>query len=246
MTTNQNFIILTEVESTNNYANQLVLSKAAGHGTVVLAQYQKRGKGQQGNYWESEFGKNLLMSIILFPQFLPAAKQFYLSKIASLALADFLKSEKAEVTIKWPNDIYVGNKKLAGMLIENSVKANHIDSSIIGIGLNLNQERFVSDAPNPVSLKHLTGKDYVVEDVAPKIWELIKFWFDKLQAGGFEEIDSNYFNQIYRANEWAMFAKNGIQFEARITGIGEFGQLILEERNGSLSEYMFKEVEFVI
>jgi BirA family transcriptional regulator, biotin operon repressor / biotin---[acetyl-CoA-carboxylase] ligase len=246
MKTNQNFIFLTEVESTNNYANHLVLSKAAEHGTVVLAQHQKMGKGQQGNSWESEFGKNLLMSIILFPDFLPATKQFYLSKIASLALANFVKSEKAEVSIKWPNDIYVGNSKLAGILIENSIKANHLDSSIIGIGLNLNQERFVSDAPNPVSLKQITGKDYKIEEVALKIWELLSFWFEKLQSRRFSEIDLNYFNQLYRGNEWAMFAKQGIQFEARIKGIGDFGQLILEDRSGVSSEYMFKEVEFVI
>jgi BirA family transcriptional regulator, biotin operon repressor / biotin---[acetyl-CoA-carboxylase] ligase len=246
MKTNQNFIFLTEVESTNNYANHLVLSKAAEHGTVVLAQHQKMGKGQQGNSWESEFGKNLLMSIILFPDFLPATKQFYLSKIASLALANFVKSEKAEVSIKWPNDIYVGNSKLAGILIENSIKANHLDSSIIGVGLNLNQERFVSDAPNPVSLKQITGKDYKIEEVALKIWELLSFWFENLQSRSFSEIDLIYFNQLYRGNEWAMFAKQGIQFEARIKGIGDFGQLILEDRSGVFSEYMFKEVEFVI
>jgi BirA family transcriptional regulator, biotin operon repressor / biotin---[acetyl-CoA-carboxylase] ligase len=246
MKTNQNFIFLTEVESTNNYANHLVLSKAAEHGTVVLAQHQKMGKGQQGNSWESEFGKNLLMSIILFPDFLPSAKQFYLSKIASLALANFVKSEKAEVSIKWPNDIYVGNSKLAGILIENSIKANHLDSSIIGVGLNLNQERFVSDAPNPVSLKQITGKDYKIEEVALKIWELLSFWFENLQSRSFSEIDLIYFNQLYRGNEWAMFAKQGIQFEARIKGIGDFGQLILEDRSGVFSEYMFKEVEFVI
>jgi BirA family biotin operon repressor/biotin-[acetyl-CoA-carboxylase] ligase len=246
MKTNNNFIFLTEVESTNNYANHLVLSKAAGHGTVVLAQHQKMGRGQQGNHWESEFGKNLLMSIILFPHFLHAAKQFYLSKIISMALVGFLKTEAENVSVKWPNDIYIRNKKVAGILIENSIKANHLDSSIIGIGLNLNQKVFISDAPNPVSLKQITGKDYHVEEVALKIRELLDYWFEKLQAENFNEIDSNYFNQLYRRDEWAMFAKHGIQFEGRITGTGEFGQLILEERNGSLSEYMFKEVEFVI
>jgi BirA family biotin operon repressor/biotin-[acetyl-CoA-carboxylase] ligase len=246
MKKNKNYIFLNEVESTNNYANHLVLSKAAVNGTVVLAQHQKMGRGQQGNHWESEFGKNLLMSIILFPHFLPAAKQFYLSKITSLALTGFITNETSEVTIKWPNDIYIGNKKLAGILIENSIKVNYLDSTIIGIGLNLNQEVFVSGAPNPVSLKQITGKDYNAEEVALKIRELLNIWFEKLQAGSFNEIDLNYFNQLYRGNEWVMFAKHGIQFEGRITGIGEFGQLILEERNGSLSEYMFKEVEFVI
>ena len=244
--TNKNFIFLTEVESTNNYANQLVLSKAAEHGTVVLAQYQKKGRGQQKNNWESEFGKNMLASFILFPQFLTAAKQFYLSKIASLALVDFLKTETNEVSVKWPNDIYFQNKKIAGVLIENSVKGNNVSSAIIGIGLNLNQEKFITDAPNPVSLKLISGKDYIVESVADQIREYFFIWYDKLQAGRFNEIDTTYYSQLFRANEWALFAKQGIQFDARICGIGDFGQLILEERNGSLSEFMFKEVEFVI
>ena len=244
--TSKNLILLNEVESTNNYANQLVLSKAAEHGTVVLAQYQKKGRGQQGNFWESEFGKNMLTSFIVFPQFLTAAKQFYLSKIVSLALIDFLKTETNEVSVKWPNDIYVRNKKIAGILIENSIKAVNVSSAIIGIGLNLNQEKFISNAPNPVSLKQITGKDYILETVVRQISEYFFLLYEKLQAEYFNEIDTNYYNQLFRANEWALFEKQGIQFEAKISGIGEFGQLILENRNGFISEYMFKEVEFVI
>ena len=244
--TNKYFILLTEVESTNNYANQLVLSKAAEHGTVVLAQYQKKGRGQQGNCWESEFGKNMLASFILFPQLLTAAKQFYISKIVSLALVDFLKTETNEVSVKWPNDIYIQNKKIAGILIENSVKGVNISSAIIGIGLNLNQEKFISEAPNPVSLKQITGKDYIVETVAGQIREYFFIWYEKLQAGCFNEIDTTYFNQLFRANEWALFSKEGKTFESKITGIGEFGQIILEDRAGVFLEYMFKEVEFVI
>ena len=242
----KNTFFLTEVESTNNYANQLVLSKAAEHGTVVLAQHQKKGKGQQGNSWESEAGKNLLASIILFPNFLSATKQFYLSKIASLAIVDFLKTETNGIAIKWPNDIYIQHKKVAGILIENSIKGQNLSSAIIGVGLNLNQEIFVSDAPNPVSLKQITGKDYDIEFVAETIFENINNWYRKLENGGFDEIDTSYFNQLLRTNEWAVYAKQGKQFEARINGIGEFGQLILEERNGALSKFMFKEVEFVI
>ncbi len=244
--TNKKIIFLTEVESTNNYANQLVLSKAAEHGTVVLAQHQKKGKGQQGNSWESEAGKNLLASIILFPDFLSAGKQFYLSKIASLAIVDFLIAETKGVSIKWPNDIYIGDKKVAGILIENAIKGQNLFSSIIGIGLNLNQELFVSDAPNPVSLKQVSAKDYDIEMITETIIENIRTWYRKLQIGGFDEIDKSYFKLLFRANHWAVFMKHGISFEARIAGIGDFGQLLLEERNGSVSEYMFKEVEFVI
>ena len=246
MIANKNFIFLTEVESTNNYANHLVLSKAADEGTVVLAQHQKKGRGQQGNSWESEAGKNLLASFILFPEFLTAANQFYLSKIISLALVDFLKPETENVTVKWPNDIYIQNRKVAGILIENSVKGRFLSSSIIGIGLNLNQLEFVSDAPNPVSLKQITAKNYDVEKVAVQIWEHFNIWYGKLQTGHFKEIDTAYFKTLFRGNEWSLFSKQGKFFEAKIIGIGEFGQLILEARNGTISKYMFKEVEFVL
>ncbi|HSH20657.1 MAG TPA: biotin--[acetyl-CoA-carboxylase] ligase [Draconibacterium sp.] len=242
----ENIIFLTEVESTNNYANQLVLSKAAVEGTVVLALHQKKGRGQQGNHWESEAGKNLLASIILYPNFLHAAKQFYLSKIVSLALTDFLKKETNDISIKWPNDIYIHNKKVAGILIENAIKGQNISSAIIGMGLNLNQEKFLSDAPNPVSLKQITGKDYEMEKIAQIISEKIEKWYHKLKNGCFDEIDSAYFKLLFRANEWAFYSKQSNQFEAKINGIDEFGQLILIDRKGVLSKYMFKEVEFVL
>ncbi len=243
--TNKNIIRLKEVESTNNYANQLVLSKAAEHGTVVLAQHQEKGRGQQGNSWESEPGKNLLASFILFPEFLPAAKQFQLSKIVSLALVDFLETETKQVSIKWPNDIYIQDKKIAGILIENSVMGSHLSSAIVGIGLNLNQEKFVSDAPNPVSLKQITGKDYDIDEAILKISDHLNKWYNALEFGSFKDIDTVYLKHLFRNNEWADFAKDGKQFEARITGIGEYGQLVLEERNGVFSSHMFKEIEFV-
>lgn len=242
----KNFIFLDEVVSTNNYANQLVLSKAAVGGTVVLAQHQKNGRGQQGNSWESTPGKNLLASVILFPTFLSAAKQFYLSKIASLALVDFLKTETNNVSIKWPNDIYIGDKKISGILIENSIKGQNLASTIIGIGLNLKQEKFVSDAPNPISLKQITGKDYSIEKTAKVLFTALEIWYKKLEDGCFKEIDNTYFTILYRANEWCTYSKKGIEFDAQIVGIGEFGQMILKDRNENLSEYMFKEVEFVI
>ena len=244
--TSKNFIFLNEVESTNNYAKQLLLSKEAEDGTVVLAQDQKKGRGQVGNNWESENGKNLLASFIFFPDFLGAGKQFYLSKIVSLALVDFLNTEVNNTSIKWPNDIYIGEKKVAGILIENSIKGQNLESTIIGIGLNLNQENFYSDAPNPVSLKQITGNKYSAEEVVKILDIKIEEWFKKLKSGFLKEIDENYFKLIFRANQWGMYSKNGHKFEAKITGIGEFGQLVLTDRNGKSSEYMFKEIEFVI
>lgn len=242
----KNIIVLNEVESTNNYANQLILSDAAEEGMVVMTQFQKSGRGHHGNQWESEAGKNMLATIILFPQFLSAGKQFMLSKIVSLSLVELLKSKTGDVSIKWPNDIYVGNKKIAGILIENSIKGSTLSSSLLGIGLNLNQQEFLSDAPNPVSLKQITEDEYNVETVVVETLELILKWYGKIETGNFSEIDSAYFSQLFRSGEWAKYSKDGIIFEAKIVGIGEFGQLQLENRDGIVEEFMFKEVEFVI
>ena len=241
----KNIIVLNEVESTNNYANQLILSNKADEGTVVLTQFQKKGKGQLGNRWESEAGKNMLATVILYPRFLNAGKQFLLSKIVSLSLVEFLKTKTDDISIKWPNDIYVGNKKIAGLLIENSIKGNALFSSLLGIGLNLNQEKFLSDAPNPVSLKQITGDEYDIENVVDEILSLIFKWYKKIETGNFHEIDSAYFAQLFRVGEWGEYSKSKNIFEAKIIGIGEFGQLQLEKRDGKVEEFMFKEVEFV-
>ena len=238
------YLILDETDSTNNYAKQLV-EKGVAEGTVVLAQFQRFGKGQKGNSWESEAGKNLLASIVLYPVFLEAAKQFQLSKIMSLALFDFLCDEKIEVSIKWPNDIYAGNFKIAGILIENSIKGNVLSSSVIGFVLNLNQIHFFSAAPNPVSLKQLNGKTYPIDFTMEKIMEKLGNWYEKLKKGVSHEIDLAYFSRLYRNKGWHRFKNENLEFEAQIAGIGEFGQLILKNRSGVTSEYGFKEVEFL-
>lgn len=243
---NKNKHVLNEVDSTNNYANQLILSEAAEEGTVVLAQYQKKGKGQQGNSWESEYGKNLLMSMVLYPGFLDAGKQFLISKVVSLAIVDFLKTKLSDVSIKWPNDIYIGKNKVAGILIENSLKGTAMFSTIIGIGLNVNQEFFFSDAPNPVSLKQITGKDYEIEAVAEKLFQNILHWYNKLKENRIAEINSVYESNLFCFGQWSLYSAKGETFEARISGIGEFGQLLLEKHDRAITEYMFKEVEFVL
>jgi BirA family biotin operon repressor/biotin-[acetyl-CoA-carboxylase] ligase len=242
---NKNIIFLNRVNSTNNYANQLILSNAAEEGTVVMAQFQENGKGQAGNKWESETGKNLLTSIILFPKFLLAGKQFQISKAVSLSILEFLVKEIDGVSIKWPNDIYVTDKKIAGILIENSIKGNYLLSSIVGIGLNLNQENFVSDAPNPISLKQLTGIDYNPEDVILAIKAHFFKWYKKLLRGNFHKVNLSYFKHLYQKEVWQIYSKQQELFDGKIVGIGEFGQLQIEKRNGAIEEFMFKEVEFV-
>ncbi|WP_340113786.1 biotin--[acetyl-CoA-carboxylase] ligase [Maribellus mangrovi] len=238
-------VVLTDVGSTNNYASQLVSDKPE-ECTVVLAQFQEKGRGQQGNYWESEPGKNLLMSVILYPGFLPTDKQFYISKIVSLALVHTLDSKVKDLSIKWPNDIYISNRKVAGILIENAIKAVHLDYSIVGIGLNLNQEEFVSDAPNPVSLKMLTGQNYNINEVVDEFLSVFKDWYKSLQKGKLSKIDAAYLDRLFGRNEWRTFRSENTEFEARIAGIGDYGKLQLQERSGNIREFMFKEVEFVL
>jgi len=237
-------VVQDELESTNNYAKQLVSDKA-GDWTVVLAQYQSKGRGQQGNYWESEAGKNLLFSVILCPHFMEAEFQFYISMLVSLALVDVLDSETEGVHIKWPNDIYVGKQKIAGILIENFIKGSKLESSIVGVGLNLNQEVFVSNAPNPVSLKQLTRKNYDAVEVLQRFLDSLDSLLPLLPAGRFEAIKESYLQRLLGRNEWRKYRANGAEFEAKIMGIGEYGKLQLETRSGETMEFMFKEVEFV-
>ncbi len=244
--TDKNTVIVSETGSSNNYAKQLISSGKAHHGTVVLTHFQSAGKGYAGNHWESEANKNLLASLVLFPEFLPAEKQFFLSKITSLALVDFLDETIDRVSIKWPNDIYAGDKKIGGILIENSVEGHYIQSSVIGVGLNINQEHFSTAIPRPVSLKQLTGREFSIESVAEKFQTHFWEWYCHLSNGQTDAIDFHYFNRLYRLNQWARFKKGEFIFEARIRGIGEFGQFILETRCGEVEEYLFKEIEFVI
>lgn len=239
-------IILSETDSTNNYANRLIDEGKAVNGSFVLTQYQNNGRGQRGNTWESAPGENLLASFVFFPAFLSPAKQFYISKITSLALVDLLRENIYNVTVKWPNDIYVGTSKIAGILIETSILGNQFHSAVAGIGLNLNQEKFSDELPNPVSLKLLTGKSSDVMETAFKLRGILMNWYKKLEAGQMSEIDSAYHKNLFRISEWALFQKNEMRFEARILGTGEYGQLILEDRSGIQSSYMFKEIEFVI
>lgn len=243
--TDKNIIVFNELDSTNNYAKQLVKEKAA-QGTVVLAHYQESGRGQVGNFWESECGKNLLFSLILYPGFLEAGKQFYISKVVSLALAKVLKQHLDDVKIKWPNDIYVGEKKIAGILIENTVKGMALDSSIVGVGVNINQEHFHSDAPNPVSMKQVLKKEFDIHDILKAFLLKLEDYIEVLREGRLEIVDSEYLQLLFRNKGLHRYRKAENEFSARIAGIGSFGQLQLEEPNGNVTEYMFKEVEFVI
>lgn len=194
-------IFVKNLPSTNTYAASLLRDNELTEGTVIHTNHQSSGRGQGGNKWESEDGKNLLISIVLFPSMIIPAEQFFLSMAISLGICDFLDKYTSSVSIKWPNDIYVNNDKIAGILIENSIMGNIIEHTIAGIGINLNQTKFLSDAPNPVSLSNLTGKEY---DVSECLWQLVTDLdkrYKSLLSGETARIKAEYFSKLYRKGD---------------------------------------------
>lgn len=198
----------------------------------VYAGYQTAGRGQTGNSWESEADKNLLCSILL-----PPDKDLYFLNIAvGVAILSVIGED---FTIKWPNDIYYGDKKVAGILVENAILGNEVKYSIAGIGLNVNQTTFVSDAPNPISLKQITGKEYDIDALMQQVYA-------KVQETLNEEVWEEYKNHLYRRDGfWKYKDQNGI-FEARIIDVLPTGEIVLCDRNGQNRTYGFKQIKYIL
>jgi BirA family biotin operon repressor/biotin-[acetyl-CoA-carboxylase] ligase len=241
-----NLLYFENLPSTNTHAANLLKNNKLPEGTIVYTNYQTAGRGYSSNSWESEEGKNLLISIVLFPSFINAEDQFHISMAISLGIYDFLKRYISCCSIKWPNDIYVNNDKIAGILIENSVIGEQIESSIAGIGLNINQEKFLSDVVNPVSLKLLSGKNYDLHDCLNQLANDLDKRYKQLISGNYSHIKEEYVSKLYRLNEWFEFRdKKGI-LNGKILTIGDYGRLRIEKRNGKTGEYSFKEIEFIL
>lgn len=238
-------IWLDEVSSTNDYANN-ISKDLDSHGVVVAANFQVQGRGQRGNSWESEREKNLLCSILLWPNFLEVQQQFLLSKVASLAVCDVLKTEITDVAIKWPNDIYVNNSKIGGILIENSFSSPYLDSSIVGLGVNLNQTAFSQDIPNPTSLLLETGKEIEVKKFLNDLCEAFNKRFNTLIESDYDKLSEDYFNSLYRKDNYYKYRAGGEVFKAKIVGVKNSGELILQTEEGTQRVFAFKEVSFVV
>lgn len=236
---------LQTTDSTNNYANGQLKENALPDGTVFLAYEQIRGRGQQENFWESEPGLNLTFSIVVFPGFLDVRHQFMLSKVVALGIYIALRKYVDHLRIKWPNDIYAGDKKLGGILIENSVMHGLIKSSVIGIGINVNQINFRSSAPNPVSLKTLTNQQYNCDLILSEILSGIDCYYSLLKEGEAERIDEEFVSALYRLNEKHWFGSEPGDFEGEITGVNEIGQLLIRNQEGKIFAFHFKEVSFL-
>jgi BirA family biotin operon repressor/biotin-[acetyl-CoA-carboxylase] ligase len=240
-------IHLSETESTNSYASDLLLNQRPVEGTVIVAKNQTKGKGLDTNMWESEPGKNLTLSLILYPD-LTADRQFSLNRAISLGICNFLKAELPDqkVTIKWPNDIYIGDKKACGILIKNSVMGNKLDYVIVGIGLNVNQTLFVSDAPNPVSMKMAAGKDYNLDIILEKLLDYVLRYYTQVKPESSSIIETDYHKALYRMMEWHPFLVKNAEIISRITGTSEYGQLILETPESEAVVCDLKEVKFLL
>ncbi len=214
--------------------------------SIVITNKQTEGKGQGGNSWESEAGKNLTFSLYIKPNYIQIQDQFLISKAVALGIIDFLNEFADGFTIKWPNDIYWRNKKIAGILIENAICQNLLSESIIGIGLNVNQETFISDAPNPISLKNITNKEF---DLTQSLHQLVGKIIDQLSLlkhSKEKQISQSYLNKLYRNKGFFKYKEGEEIFEAEITGINAYGHLELKTKDGHLRSYAFKEVDFMI
>lgn len=244
---NAEFIYLDITESTNLYTLELLKSKKLADGSVIATHTQTRGKGLEKNHWESEPGKNLTATIVFYPSFLSPERQFQLTKVISLSvctLLDKLKLPHASL-IKWPNDIYVNHHKIAGILFNNEITGNCISSSIAGLGLNINQESFSRNVPFAISLKMLTGKEYIVNDILTDWHKNVIYWYDKLISPASAQLDDAYLERLYLLNQSAVYEIRGERMAATIKGLAEYGMLLLENKSGKQYKCALKEVVFV-
>ena len=242
-------IRLRQVDSTNRYYMDWLTRERPSEGTIIVADSQTEGRGLDGANWESEPGQNLTFSVVLYPEFLAPDGQFYLNKAISLGLVSAVKQllpGRDDIRIKWPNDIYVGNRKLAGTLIQNGVKGSKLYFAVIGIGLNVNQENFPGEAANPVSLKMLTGNDYRLDQVLSVISDCIEIRYEQLKTVARNELDEEYLKSLFRFGEMAGYIFKGAQIMAKITGVNRYGQLVLQIPGEKILECDLKEIRFEI
>ncbi|MDR0769470.1 MAG: biotin--[acetyl-CoA-carboxylase] ligase [Dysgonamonadaceae bacterium] len=240
-----NIIKIKETDSTNHWLQKQSEKQTLDEGVAVAAQFQTVGKGQRGNHWESEAGKNILCSMILYPEFLPVKQQFLLSETVALGLKDAMEQYISPVKIKWPNDIYYKDKKIAGILIENELSGQITCKSIVGVGLNVNQEQFSPAAPKAVSMKQILGKETEPDTLLEQTVNAVLFRYNTLKSGNSKSIASAYHNSLYRKSDFHPFTDRNGAFIAEINRVADDGLLHLITNVGEKRCYAFKEVGYV-
>ena len=214
---------------------------------VVVSDFQTAGRGCGTNTWESERGQNLLFSVLLHPEGVPAADQFVLSMANALALHDALFEYTDDVTIKWPNDIYWRDRKLCGTLIETTLQGAEIRDCLIGTGINVNQQRFLSDAPNPVSLRQILGRDVDRDILLQRVLAYIAKYMEMVRDGRSEHIRTLYRSHLYRLDETHLYRfADGHEERCRLLSVTDDGYLELQSATNVLYRLAFKEVQFII
>ena len=214
---------------------------------LLTADYQTAGRGQRGTSWESDRGENLLFGIRFSPSFVRADHQFLLSEVQALAVAEVLEEEVGAICVKWPNDIYWLSNKICGMLLEHTLVGTHIQTTVTGVGLNLNQVIFNSDAPNPISLAQITGSRYELDRMMRRIaWRFDRL-YRQLANGGEAHIHRTYLRRLFWRDGFAHPFRDGQgNFRAEVRTVLPDGQLVLRDEEGRLRTYAFKEVQFLI
>ncbi len=238
---------LNSASSTNSEALRLVETGEASQGTVVATLNQVAGRGQGDSFWESEAGKNLALSIILHPKTIPPSQQFILNQAVSIGVLEGIrKIAKGEsFTIKWPNDIYYKASKVAGILIENSILGDKYSLAVVGIGVNLNQERFVSGAPNPISLRNICNREFDIDQSLQIVVDSVWNWYQALLEGNSELVKSEYLKNLLGLEVSRFFRAKGKMFCGAITGLDEYGRLVVKIEGGTSKIFDFKEIEFL-
>ncbi len=231
-----------ETSSTNNYASSFIAENKVDEGTVFHTYRQLQGRGQGENRWESEHDSNLTFSLVLHPGFLTPADQFLISQAVSLGIADFLGRMVAEVSVKWPNDLLIAKRKVAGVLMEHTIAGNSLLHTIVGIGVNINQTHFAPFKPEATSLALTTGCAYDTEVLLPELYEALMNRYSQLQAGDVHGIENDYLSKLYGFEQSNRFSANERIFEGKIRGIDRFGHLLVEEKSGTINQWQFKEI----
>ena len=234
-------VFLPSCHSTNDVAGQMLKDENLPEGAIIITNHQTAGKGQRGNEWEAQPDKNLTLSMILRPQFLLANQQFQLNMAISLGILDFLNQYNKGFVVKWPNDIYYQEQKIAGILIQNNLKVRSLDTSIVGIGLNINQEKFFN--PKATSLKLITALHLDLQTGLEQLGGHLESRYIQLKKGKVRALKDEYLNQMLGYCEDRLFEADKI-FNGRITGIDNDGRLEIETISG-LRYFAFKEVAFL-
>jgi len=245
---------LDRVDSTNLYANRLLDKGEMNDGTVIWALEQHAGRGQNENVWYSDPGKNLTFTVVLYPRILGANQQFRLNKSISLGVLDFIKARLSMIpsgiprpaaSIKWPNDIYIGDRKVAGILIENRIMGPQLDTSIVGIGININQEYFLPEAKNAVSLIHFNRHEIDLKQALSAVCRSLETRYGQLFSDYGKRLDEDYCSGLlgYRSNR--KFLVNSEPFDGQITGVDDLGHLLIKKPSGETVVFNHKEIEYL-